>query len=157
LSDSTEIILYYGPVLKLYKWPDLYTLKNWAAATAAAAAGASTAGASTAAWVITMIPTHSVDIQHVPVVLLQCSLWTFTLALRVVHNCPVKHKVILVALTEEEILQEATQIGVIGTVLEPQAAAVLCICDKLAWEVLAQYPHRRRYLLLHDLLILLLL
>jgi len=79
----------------------------------------------------------------------------FTVGL-VVQDGPVKHKVVLVALSEEQILQKPAEVGVVGAVLEAQTATIVQIGHELAWEVLTEDLDWRRHLLLHDLLVFLL-
>ena len=59
-------------------------------------------------------------------------------------------------LPAEEVLHEAAQIRIIGSVLEPQTAAVPQIGDEFARKMLAQRLDWGGHLLLHDLLVLLL-
>eukprot|EP00445_Apocalathium_hangoei_P061646 CAMPEP_0204094030 /NCGR_PEP_ID=MMETSP0360-20130528/190721_1 /ASSEMBLY_ACC=CAM_ASM_000342 /TAXON_ID=268821 /ORGANISM="Scrippsiella Hangoei, Strain SHTV-5" /LENGTH=312 /DNA_ID=CAMNT_0051043337 /DNA_START=633 /DNA_END=1567 /DNA_ORIENTATION=- len=73
----------------------------------------------------------------------------------VVEDRPVKDEVVLVALAEEQVLEQPAQVGVVGAVLEAQAAAVVQVRDELRREVLAQGLDGCRHLLLHDLLVLL--
>mmetsp|Transcript_39474 Transcript_39474/g.118192 ORF Transcript_39474/g.118192 Transcript_39474/m.118192 type:complete len:278 (+) Transcript_39474:153-986(+) len=75
----------------------------------------------------------------------------------VVQDRPVKDEIVLVALAEEEVLQQSPHVSIVRTVLEAQTATVVQIGDKLAGEVLAENLNRRGHLLLHDLLVLLLL
>mmetsp|Transcript_45656 Transcript_45656/g.128936 ORF Transcript_45656/g.128936 Transcript_45656/m.128936 type:complete len:285 (-) Transcript_45656:452-1306(-) len=75
----------------------------------------------------------------------------------VVEYGPVEDEVVLVSLPEEEVLEEAAQVGVVRAVLKAQAAAVVQIRHELEWEVFAEYFDGRGHFLLHDLLVLLLL
>jgi len=75
----------------------------------------------------------------------------------VVEDGPIEDEVILVALSEKQVLQQPTQVGIIRPVLEAQTSAIVQVCHKINWEMLAQNLHRCRHLLLHDFLVLLLL
>lgn len=70
---------------------------------------------------------------------------------------PIKHAVILVALTEEDALQQVAQIFVIRAILKAQAPRVVEVSDKLCGGMLAKDLQWGGYLLLCDLLILILL
>mmetsp|Transcript_122964 Transcript_122964/g.226495 ORF Transcript_122964/g.226495 Transcript_122964/m.226495 type:complete len:229 (-) Transcript_122964:394-1080(-) len=75
----------------------------------------------------------------------------------VVQDCPVKDKIVLVALAQEEVFQQPAQVCIVRAILESQAAAVIEICDKLGWEMLAKHLYWCGHLLLHDFLVFLFL
>mmetsp|Transcript_66791 Transcript_66791/g.173749 ORF Transcript_66791/g.173749 Transcript_66791/m.173749 type:complete len:208 (-) Transcript_66791:54-677(-) len=75
----------------------------------------------------------------------------------IIQNRPIKHEIVLIALAEEQVFEKAAQVGVVGAVLEAQAAAVVEVRHELGGKVFAQDLDRCRHLLLHDLLVLLLL
>mmetsp|Transcript_98889 Transcript_98889/g.189798 ORF Transcript_98889/g.189798 Transcript_98889/m.189798 type:complete len:229 (-) Transcript_98889:400-1086(-) len=73
----------------------------------------------------------------------------------VVQDCPVKDKIVLVALAQEEDFQQPAQVCIVRAVLESQTAAVIEIGDKLGWKMLAKLLYRCGHLLFLDFLVFL--
>mmetsp|Transcript_18583 Transcript_18583/g.58777 ORF Transcript_18583/g.58777 Transcript_18583/m.58777 type:complete len:215 (-) Transcript_18583:401-1045(-) len=69
---------------------------------------------------------------------------------------PVEDVVVLVALAEEEVLEELPQVGVVGLIGKAQGAAVVEVDGKLVRVALAEHLHRGGHLLLGDHVVLLL-
>eukprot|EP00613_Pedinella_sp_CCMP2098_P001113 CAMPEP_0171616764 /NCGR_PEP_ID=MMETSP0990-20121206/13681_1 /TAXON_ID=483369 /ORGANISM="non described non described, Strain CCMP2098" /LENGTH=463 /DNA_ID=CAMNT_0012181111 /DNA_START=224 /DNA_END=1616 /DNA_ORIENTATION=+ len=78
------------------------------------------------------------------------------LLLHVLHG-PVEHVVVLEPLAVEELLEQALQVRVVGTVLEPQRAAVLEVAAELRGVAFAQLLRGGAHLAVHDALVFLLL
>ena len=69
----------------------------------------------------------------------------------------IKDEVVLVGLPEEEFLEQAPQVGIVGAILEAQAPAVVQVGHEFTGRVLAEDLAGRGHPLLHDFLLLLLL
>ena len=70
---------------------------------------------------------------------------------------PVEDIVHLVALSNEQLTEEFSQIRIVRPVLKAQGASIVHVGGKLWWTTLAQGLHRCGDLLLTDFLVLLLL
>jgi hypothetical protein len=73
-----------------------------------------------------------------------------------VHG-PIEDVVILESLTDEEIAEDLAQVRVVRLVVEAQGAGVVEVDGELIGEATAEDLGRRRHLLLHDAVVLLLL
>jgi len=73
----------------------------------------------------------------------------------VVEDGPIEDEIVLIGFSEEEVLEHAAEVSVIGSVLETQRSAVVQIRDEFTWEMFAQHLDGRAHLLFHNLLVLL--
>jgi len=73
-----------------------------------------------------------------------------------VQDSPVENEIVLVAFSEEQILEHTFQVAVVGAVLEAQAPAVVHIGGELGWHRLTEQFYRRTHFLFHYFFILLL-
>lgn len=70
---------------------------------------------------------------------------------------PVKHVVVLVALANEKVAEKLAKVGVVGLVVKAKGSTVVEVEPELVGEAAAEELGRRRHLLLHDAIVLLLL
>jgi len=73
----------------------------------------------------------------------------------VVERRPIEDEVVLVVLTEEEVLEKPAQVRIVGAILETHFPAIVDVCEKLRGAALAQNLNWSGHLLLHDLVVFL--
>ena len=79
-----------------------------------------------------------------------------SILLVLVHG-PVEDVIILKSFTNEEITEDLAEVGVIGFIVKTKRAGVVEIDGEFVGEATAEHFRRRRHLLLHDSIVLLLL
>lgn len=74
-----------------------------------------------------------------------------------VGDAPVKDIVVLVSFTDHDVGEELAKVGIVGLIIEAEAAGVVDEDVELEREAVAEKLGRGRHLLFHDTIVLLLL